>query len=197
MIKTAFALLAVVLLTACGNPEEKALTRYEAEMANALTTSQVTTDIFLGLQLGMTDQQFYDRCTELNKQRLITMGSGGNRVNYEMKDALSRPAILSFYPTFSDTRPRIVDAMDVEVKFVDWSPWNKDAHAPNLMTDMLAWCRRKFGEDVYVIPHPKVKKMIVQVKDNRRVMFWIKDSEVVRGRITDLRKLPEETLALQ
>lgn len=196
MIRTASALLAVVLLTACGNADADALARYETELAAGRAATTVTDDIFLGLELGMTDQQFFDRCTQLNKERLITMGAGGNRVNYKMKDALSRPATLTFYPAFSEDRPRIIDAMDIEVVFDDWAPWNKDAHTPQLMADLLTWTRRKFGEDAYVVPHPKFKKVIVHLQDNRRVMFWAKDNATVRGRVTDLRKLPEEPLAL-
>lgn len=190
--------VAVLLITACTNePESTPQERYEAALAAGLASAETTNDAFLGIGLTMTDKQFYDRCTELNMQRKITMGTGGNRVDYKLGDALSRPATLTYYPDFSEDRPRIIRAMNMEIIYDDWSPWNKDAHTPKLMADVAKWAEKEFGDGFEVVDHPQHQKVIVQVKNNRRVAFWPLDLKAVRGRITDLRVLPDEPLGLK
>lgn len=192
------ATAALLLCFGCTNePEGTPQERYEAALAKGLDSEVSSNDIFLGLELAVTDKQFYDRCTELNMQQVITMGSGGNRVNYKMGDALSRPATLTFYPDFSEDRPRIIKAMDMEIIYDDWSPWNKNAHTPKLMADILKWAKKEFGDGFEIVDHPQHQKVIVQVTNNRRIAFWVLDTKAVRGRITDLNALPNEPLGLK
>jgi len=81
-----FTTLAMFLLAACNTqPEGTPQERYDAALAEGLTSSKVSNDLFLGLQLAETDKEFYDRCTELNIQQKIMMGSGGNRVDYQIR----------------------------------------------------------------------------------------------------------------
>ena len=185
----------MLLFTNCepsGTPQE----RYEVALAEGLASDEVTNELFLGLQLAETDKEFYDRCTRLNMEQKITMGSGGNRVDYKLGDALKRPATLTFYPDFSADRPRIIEAMDLEIVYDDWSPWNKEAHAPKLLADVAEWAKNNFGGGFEVVDHPKHQKVLVQVKNNRRAAFWVLDTKAVRGRFTDLNALPEEPLGM-
>lgn len=193
------ALLGMLFLSSCSSdnlstPEERYATALEAGLAS----SAVTNDVFLGLQLAETDREFYDRCTVLNGKQLIEMGAGGNRVNHKLDDELDRPAVLTFYPDFSKDRPRIIKAMDFEIAYVDWSPWNKAAFADLLLKDIgNGWAEEVFGPDFEIVPHARHGKVLVQVKNNRRTAFWAADERIVRGRVTDLRALPEEKLGLE
>jgi len=167
------ATVAMLLAYSCtGEPEGTPRERYEAALAAGLASEETSNDLFLGLQLAETDKEFYDRCTELNIQQKIMMGSGGNRVDYQMGNALARPATLTFYPDFSEDRPRIIEAMDMEIIYNDWSPWNKDAHSPKLLADVAQWAEKKFGDGFEVVDHPKHQKVLIQVKNNRRAAFW-------------------------
>lgn len=195
----ALALGGMFYLTACqpaapATPAE----RYEKALATGLSSKETTNELFLGLQLAVTDRQFYDRCTVLNREKKIEMGTGGNRVDHKMPTELARPAVLTFYPDFSTDQPRIIKAMDMELAYVDWSPWNKDAHADKLLEDIAqGWAVETFGAGFEVVPHPRHGKVLVQVKNNRRTAFWVVDERIVRGRATDLRAMPEEKLGLQ
>lgn len=191
-------LLGMFAFTSCLVDEEKAaLQRYETALAKGLASAETSNDLFLGLELAVTDKQFYDRCTELNKKQLIEMGSGGNRVDHKLRRGTQRPSTLTFYPDFSEDRPRIVQAMDMEFAYDDWAPWNKDAQAGKLLTDLAEdWIPRVFGEGFEIVPHPVHTWVLVQVKNNRRAAFWILDKRIVRGRVTDLRVFPNEPLGL-
>lgn len=190
------ATVAMLLCLACtndGTPQE----RYEAALAAGLASTETTNDLFLGLKLAETDKQFYDRCTQLNQAQKIMMGSGGNRVDYQLGSSLARPATLTFYPDFSADRPRIIKAMDLEIIYNDWAPWNKEAQSPKLIADVAKWAKKQFGDGFEVVDHPQHQKVLVQVKNNRRAAFWVMDTKTVRGRITDLNALPDELLGLK
>ncbi|WP_026232108.1 hypothetical protein [Neolewinella persica] len=190
------AFLGMLFLSSCSADDlSTPAGRYKAALKAGLSSSTVTNDLFLGLQLAETDKEFYDRCTELNGKQLIEMGSGGNRVNHKLDDELARPAVLTFYPDFSDDRPRIIKAMDLEIAYVDWSPWNKAAYAGPLLEDIgKGWASQVFGEGFEIVSHARHGKVLVQVKNNRRTAFWVADDRIVRGRVTDLRALPDEPL---
>ena len=193
------ALLGMLLFSSCSSEDVSTPTsRYAAALKAGLSSSTVTNDVFFGLQLAETDREFYDRCTELNGKQLIEMGSGGNRVNYKLPDELLRPAVLTFYPDFSKDRPRIIKAMDFEIAYVDWSPWNKPAYAGPLLEDIgRSWVSEIFGPGFEVVPHAHHGKVLVQVKNNRRTALWAADERIVRGRVTNLRALPDEKLGLE
>lgn len=188
-------IVTLALLPACTpDPEE----RYAAELAEAVATEKTSNDLFLGLELNVPAKAFYDRCTVLNGQRLITMGSGGNRVDHQPTSGFERPVKMTFYPDFSEgsVRNRIVEAMNLEFIYRDWAPWNKDAQSPALMTDLVDWAESVFGDGFFVVDHPVHQKVLVQFKDNRRTAFWLQDQSIVRGRVTDMSLLPEEELAV-
>lgn len=191
------ALLGMLFLSSCSSEDLSTPEgRYIAALKAGLSSSTVTNDVFLGLKLAEKDKEFYDRCTELNGKQLIEMGAGGNRVNHKLPDELDRPALLTFYPDFSKDRPRIIKAMDFEIAYLDWSPWNKAAYADPLLADLEKnWVVNVFGEGFEVVSHARYGKVLVQVKNNRRTALWAADERIVRGRVTDLLALPDEPLA--
>jgi hypothetical protein len=190
------ACFGLLFLSSCQVDDRPPEERYAEALAEGLASDLVTNDLFLDLELDMTDQEFYDQCTRLNQQKLIVMGSGGNRVNYAMSDELDRPATMTFYPDFSEDNPRRILAMDLEISYDEWSPWNKNASSAELIKDLYDYAKKEYGDDFIPVPDERFKVVFAQVKNNRRIAFWIKDERTVRGRITDLRALPEEPLGL-
>ncbi|MTB51256.1 hypothetical protein [Lewinella sp. W8] len=190
------AFFGLLFFTSCQTDDRPPEERYAEALAAGLASKTVTNDLFLGLELDMTDQEFYDQCTRLNQQKKIVMGSGGNRVNYAMSEELDRPATMTFYPDFSKDDPRRILAMDLEISYDDWSPWNRDASSAALIKDLYTYVKEEYGNDIIPVPDDRYKVIFTQVKNNRRIAFWIKDERIVRVRITDLRALPEEPLGL-
>ena len=95
------ACFGLLFFSACQTDDRPPQERYAEALAEGLASQTVNNDLFLDLALDMTDREFYDQCTKLNQQKLIVMGTGGNRVNYAMPDQLARPATKVFYPDFS------------------------------------------------------------------------------------------------
>ena len=168
--------------------------RYAKELAAAKTADGSIDDFYLGLELGIARQEFYDRCTELNKKQLITMGGGGNNVEHQLKDELPRPAVMSFAPDFSEDRST-VEAYTVLLSYVDWSPWNKDSHAEQLLKDLYPVLIEEYGDGFYAVPNERVGSVLVQIKGSRRIAAWVKDERYVQVRFADMRVRGAEELA--
>jgi len=75
------------------NPEKNLKKVIEQELA----TSVRNDSLFLGMEFGITMQDFYDQCRELNKQGLVKEGSKNMSVEYVFKDSLDRPIAFNFY----------------------------------------------------------------------------------------------------
>ncbi|MGB3547473.1 MAG: hypothetical protein WBA17_10890 [Saprospiraceae bacterium] len=183
-------LVGLLSLPSCGDPgtpEE----RYAEALAEGQTTTEREDALFKGLSFGMTRQQFFDHCWKMNKNGTFKNGTGA-QVLYEMSE-LQRPARLYFYPDFSDD-DRIV-AMDMELIYEDWAPWNKEAQSDKLLADVVSVFSEWYGEQGFIaLPKQKVGTVAVRVDANRRTALWRMDNSRVRGRITDLSALPAEPL---
>lgn len=196
MTKNFFLLFLLGLLTLNGcnsDADLPPLERYEKALAKGMASTKSENDVFLGLDLGIPRRAYFDKCTVLNRQKRITMGGGGNAVDYRLKEELPRPATMTFAPDFGDDN-KSIKAMTVLVSYDDWSPWNKDSHSPQLLKDLYPFLTAEYGKGFMVVPHEQLGSMLVQVKDNRRINAWIKDERFVQVRYTDLNELPDEPL---
>ena len=196
MTKNFFLLLIFGLLTLPGcksDADLPPLERYEKALAEGMASTQIENEVFLDLDLGIPRQAYFDRCTVLNQQKRITMSGGGNAVDYRLEDELPRPAIMTFAPDFGEDR-KSIKAMTVLVSYNDWSPWNKDSHAPRLLQDLYEFLTAEYGKGFMVVPHEELGSVLVQVRHNRRIAAWVKDERFVQVRFTDLNALPDEVL---
>lgn len=191
-----FLLLFLLFLLFGCKDERPVEERYAEAIEAAKTTTQKSNELFLDLELGMTASNFYSHCTELNRQRLITQGTGGNRVKYELEE-LDHPALMNFFPDFTEgtkNDPSKIYAMDIEFNYEAWAPWNKELAALPLLRDVTEMMIDWYGDGFMAIPHEKLGRVVVQVKNNRRIAMWVKDQSVVRARITDMSERPEEPM---
>ena len=104
---------------------------------------------------------------------------------------------MNFFPDFTEKtedQPRQIYAMDIEIAYDEWAPWNAEFNSIALLRDVTEMMIDWFVNDFMAIPHEKFGRVVVQVKDNRRVAMWIKDQATVRARITDLSLAPDEPL---
>ena len=84
--------LSLLVFLGC-NPEKKLERIIERELATGIRNDS----LFLGLEFGITMDDFFDQCRKLNKQGLVTEGSKNMSVEYVFKDSLDRPVAFNFY----------------------------------------------------------------------------------------------------
>lgn len=141
----------------------------------------------------MTEKDFYDLCTELNKKKMITQGPGGNtNVEHRIVDEFDSEVSMRFFPTFVDEK---VFEMPVTYSYVAWAPWNKQFWADQLFPKVLEKYKETYGEDFKLIEHPVQGKVYYKIDGKRRINLFIKDEQFVQAVFTDLKvekRLKEE-----
>ena len=75
------------------SPENKLEKVIERELATGINNDS----LFLGLEFGITMEEFFDHCRELNKQGLVKEGSKNMSVEYIFNDSLDQPIAFNFY----------------------------------------------------------------------------------------------------
>jgi hypothetical protein len=149
--------------------------------------------LFLEFQLGMAQKDFFDRCTELNKQEKITQGPGGTtNVEYRIVNEYDSEVSMRFFPTFIDEK---IFEMPVTYSYVAWAPWNRQYWAEELLPKVLEKYKEVYGDDFKLINHPTQGKVYYKIDGKRRINLFIKDEQHVQAVFTDLRvekRLKEE-----
>src|SRR6186713_1176435 len=115
--------------------------------------------LFLGLYLGMDQKAFFDRCFELNSQRIATNGRSVQSVLYVMEDELDHRVNMQFYPVFY--KDKIIE-MPVVFTFEGWAPWNKEFSSDSLLVKLLPVLKKWYGEGFKELDHEVMKKVYVK-----------------------------------
>ncbi len=183
LLTTIIALTAAALLAiGC----QSAYTRMETR---ELSSGERYDSLFLGMYLGMTSQDFYAHCWQLNKEGLIREGRANTSVYYEIRD-FQHQASMDFYPGFHEDR---IIEMPCVFQYHAWAPWNKDLFSSVLIGDVLELMTKWFGAGFLTISNPssRQEKAYVKVDGNRRISIYQVDEEKVKVDIIDLRLVRE------
>jgi hypothetical protein len=144
-----------------------------------------TDSLFLGFHLGMSKKNFFDQCTELNKQEKVTQGgSGSTNVEYRIKDEYDSEVSMRFFPTFVDEK---VFEMPVTYSYIAWAPWNRQYWAEELLPKVLERYQLVYGDDFKLINHEVQGKVYYKIDGKRRINIFIKDEQHVQVVFSDLR----------
>ncbi|MBB4077584.1 hypothetical protein GGR28_000185 [Lewinella aquimaris] len=181
----------------CKQEDTTPLGQYLRAVEAGLEEEPSTAETVMGIHLNDTDREFYDRCTELNRQQLITMAGGSNQVAHELKNDLDRPARMTFQPVFTQTNPRRIDAMELTFIYDEWSPWNKTAYADQLLPRVAEYMSRIQNVEFIQLVHPHFGDMYVHVNGSMHLALWAADDSTVKGRFTDLSGLDGDPLHLR
>jgi hypothetical protein len=144
----------------------------------------------------MPKQAFYDHCTQLNQQQLITMAGGANLVNHRMTNDLDKPATLTFRPIFTKSTPPRVEAYELQFLYDDWSPWNQASHADTLLPRVADYLERNLDLELIELQHPRHGRLFADVSDARLTALWAEDASTVKSMIVDLTTQASDPLQL-
>lgn len=177
-------LLVFIGISGC---QQSDLQRYNALVKKEKESAKTVNDIFFGISFGMTSQQFYNHCWNMNKKELFEDGPGSMSVLYRLKNnELRYPAKLNFYPTFTKDK---ISSMWAKFEYSGWMPWNKQLSSDSLLPEVL-----KLYEKWYPDGNPFMKVesktrgvAYVKVDGNRRILIRRYDDMDVKVDYTDIR----------
>ncbi len=147
--------------------------------------------LFLGVKFGMSSEEFYSHCWELNKQELIRQGPSNSSVKYLLPTKSNGQNIeMLFYPIFNNDT---VFEVNTVFSYTAWAPWNKDLFSDLLIKEIKILLSGWYKSDFIEIKNPENEKYLyVTVNGNRRITLTIIDDRKVRAKFTDL--LIEKTI---
>lgn len=172
----------LLLLTAlwcavgCGQQSE-----YERLVERELASGAAHNTLFLGYELGMPRDSFYDHSWDLNRQGLVMQGPQNLTVQYELDDELPYSAKMFYYPDFYEDR---IYRMRVRFLYDGWAPWTRRLSSDSLQIDVINLFREWYGDGF--IEYDRTQEGFgenvhyVKVDGNRRILVGrASDSEVV------------------
>ena len=170
-------------LTSCNFKSE-----YHNLVEREIKKGEINNDLILGFSFGMTKQQYYDRCTLLNKNKIITVGE----YNFNPEQILSSPINnkkikMSFSPNFKEKKT--IEELELRFSFLGWSHWNADYQSGVLINQvkdsLISWLP---GNDFIEVSIDGIdKKPLVKVDGNRRIMLYKINSKDVIAKINNLK----------
>jgi hypothetical protein len=188
--------LITLSFSACAPEDMSPTGRYRTAVEDGLEDKRGAVDAILGLEIGMEKQAFYDHCTQLNQQQLITMAGGANLVNHPMPNDLDKPATLTFRPIFTRSNAPHVEAFELQFLYDDWSPWNQASQSDKLLPKVADYLSRTLEVEWIDLQHPRHGRVFANVTDTRLTTLWAEDATIVKGMIVDLSLQPGDPLQL-
>ncbi len=172
-------LLGMVLLVSCNTAYRK----YETQLEEGIASGQRYDSLFLELEFGMTQKEFFTTCWRLNKEGLIKQGPENLSVEYDL-DELSFPGQLRFYPQFHEG---VIYRMPCEISYATIVPNDERFSSTTLLPEVKKLMEAWYGEGfIYLENDESTKNLYVKIDGNRRIRIFRKDQFTVAVDITDM-----------
>ncbi len=177
-------LLVLVVFFGCRNKSELQRT-IRKEMATGVQNDS----LFLGLKFGVTLQEFYDHCWDLNLKGTVREGPRNMSVEYLFKDSLDNPIAFNFYA--HETEDKIVHQYNTSFYYYAYA-LNKHLQSDRLIEMLPAILMDWYGGN----PTFKMTKEGVEhtykIDGNRMIDLYIYDESTVIATYYDLSYLYPE-----
>ena len=181
--KRTLILFTFLQLTSCNFNSE-----YHNLVESEIKKGELNNNLILGFSFGMTKQQYYDRCSFLNKNKIITVG--GYNFNPEQiltsTSKKTKKIKMSIVPNFEEKNN--IDGLELRFNFLGWSNWNTDYQSGVLINQvkdsLIFWLP---GNDFIDVNLDGIdEKIFVKVDGNRRIVLYRLDSKNVIAKINNL-----------
>ncbi len=144
--------------------------------------------IVFGINLGDTNDEYFGKCYDLNKQHMITAGPYSGTVQYDFVDSLvhDQPTSMRmlFIPVF-DKNNKIIE-MNLEFSYPSWAPWNELFQSEKLKEKVLKLLMLGYKGNEFVTATINSKDYPIKLDGNRRMVVYIKDEQNVVVKIQDI-----------
>ena len=163
---------------------------YSRTVKKELASGVVHEDLILGMKVGQTQKDFYTQCWELNKQKLVSQGSGNQFAKQIMQlDSTAENAKnveMLFYGIFDDQK--IMRGMHMKFSYLAWSPWNEDYQSDVLIKELQEKYMRQYAGNPFIeITITDDTKAFTKIDGNREILMYPTTDKDVTVKMQDLR----------
>lgn len=163
---------------------------YSKTVKRELKTGVIHEDLILDLKLGQTQKEFYDHCWELNKQGIVSQGSGNKFAKHTMllDSTAQNPEKVEmlFYGIFDEEK--VMHGMHMKFSYVRWSLWN-EAYQSDVLVEKLQekYLKEYPGNPFIEITVKEEVKAYAKIDGNREILIYPNSDKDVTVKIGDLR----------
>ncbi|REG79400.1 hypothetical protein [Algoriphagus antarcticus] len=158
---------------------------YEKVEKRELASGNTVNEIFLGLELGMDKNNFYETCWDLNEKGVLTNGPGELSVEYQVELPSGNSGNMRFYPKFEENK---IYLMPAEFAYDNWAPWNEELSSEKLLKDVVKLFEKWYGDGFFEVTNEDRSQIAwVKIDGNRRIRIFKKHISSVRAEISDLK----------
>lgn len=169
-----------LLFTACQSDYTKLV---KSELAKGIRKDS----ILLGINFGTTRQEFYGKCFDLNKQKIVSEGANYS-VQYLFTDSAfhDRPEQirLLFVPAFDENEK--ISNIDFKFDYPGWAPgitrYQSDSLKGKIMKLMMKW----YGGNEFITAKVSGEEVPVKLDGNRRILVFEEAPKDVVVRVQDI-----------
>lgn len=176
-----FVSAVVIIINSC-NPQN----RLERVIQSELSSGARHDSLFLGLEFGITMQEFYQHCQELNSQGLVREGSKNMSVEYIFKDSLDQPIAFNFYADRSANGP--IHKYYTSFYYYAFA-LNRHLYADRLIEMLPAILMDWYGGNEPFMLRKKGKEYVYKIDGNRVIELYVYDLGTVVATYFDSSKM--------
>jgi hypothetical protein len=163
---------------------------YTKAVESGLASGIKKDSLIFGMKMGMTKDDFFRICWDLNKAKIISEGPGNNSAKYnepltDGMDTLRRKQML-FYGIFDEKK--VMHGMDMTYTYFAWSPWNKNLSSTELAKDLMKFYEKHYPGNAFIEIDLGLKdyKAYAKIDGSTQITIYPKTEKDVAVKIEDL-----------
>lgn len=177
-----FTLLIALLISSCSTSE------YDRTVKEELSKNLQLDSLKFGLSFGDTHEQFFSKCTVLNKKQLITQGDVGIMAVHQIYDANNTEHMkYYFFGKFLKDKD-MMTGIDMQFSYNGWTPWAEQTHSDVLIEEVMDTLMKWYpGNPFKKIENEKLEQpLYYKIDGNRQILLHTKGLRDVIGMVEDL-----------
>ena len=150
--------------------------------------------LFFGLRFGDSKDIYFDKCWNLNHQRLIMPSSGSyGWLSYDLVDAHDSLGIdkieMRFIGEFD--KKDVMNKLNLKFSFRSWAPWLDQYQSDVLIYQVIDSIEKWYpGNDFFRFDNlVDSTETYFKIDANRQIKVFVEDDVFVAGEIEDLRSI--------
>jgi len=163
---------------------------YDQLVKSEMSTGIQHDSLIFNLFLGEKKQEFYSKCWELNKQQIISQGSGNKYARYlEPIDSTDEKKLrkqMDFFGIFD--KQEVMRGMEMVFTYIAWSPWNEKVQGDALLKSLKIEFEEKYPGNSFIKVDIKEanKTAYVKVDGNLQILMFRQGEKEVMVKMEDL-----------
>jgi hypothetical protein len=172
--------ICLIPLTGCWQSE------YTKTLKSELGRGVRYDSVFLGINLGESRQLYQEKCSQLNKDKVLGMGARGGVAHRFLLDSSDSTQLVEVLVLPNFDKEDNISHVALEYSYVAWAPWNKQLQGDSLHPRLMKYLLRQFGGNKFIQVDADDNSFWVKIDGNRRIVVAKPDANQVTVKVYDM-----------